>query len=112
MLVKEREIVLTHENDPAWIMALWKAIHGGDPSSEMIAASVIKAMAPYLAGAAQALTAQQLAAGFASLGAKVAAPQVEMLEEPQQPQRPRQYCFQFEGKTICIELPRLQSRLI
>src|ERR1039457_206028 len=41
MQLKEKEIVLAHEPDAAWIIALWKAIHGGDPAPEAVAAGVI-----------------------------------------------------------------------
>ena len=34
--------------DIAWIMALWKALHGGDPSPETVAAEVIAALSRYL----------------------------------------------------------------
>jgi hypothetical protein len=34
--------------DIAWIMALWKALHGGDPSPETVAAEVIAALSQYL----------------------------------------------------------------
>ena len=37
MQLREREIVLAHEPDAAWIIALWKAIHGGDPAPEISA---------------------------------------------------------------------------
>lgn len=111
MLVKETEIVLAHEPDAAWIIALWKAIHGGDPSPEAVAAGVVATMAPYLRGFSETFTAQQMEAGFETLGVKVTQPQVEALQEPGQPVRPRQYCFKFQGKTICITLPRVQAPL-
>lgn len=91
-------------------MALWKAIHGGDGGPEQIAASVIAAMAPYLGGAAQGLNQRDLEASFAKLGVKVTQPQEELLEEPQQPNRPRVYCFKFQGETICFPLPQLRQR--
>ena len=42
MLLKEKELVLAHEPDAAWIIALWKAIHTGDPAPEEVAANVIQ----------------------------------------------------------------------
>jgi hypothetical protein len=109
MLVKEQEIVLAHEPDAAWIIALWKAIHGGDPAPEAVAAGVIAAMAPYLTGFGKSFTAQQMVAGFETLGVQVTSPKVEALEEPGQSFRPRQYCFKFQGKTICITLPTVKA---
>jgi hypothetical protein len=103
-----REIVLAHEPDAAWIIALWKAIHGGDPAPETVAAGVIAAMAPYLKSFGEAFTTKQLESGFESLGVKVTQPTVEALQQPSQPQRPRQYCFKFQGKTICITLPQVR----
>ena len=54
-----KHIVAIHKNDPQWIIALWLAIHGGDPAPEVIpatrlddiAASAIKALAGYLPAA-------------------------------------------------------------
>jgi hypothetical protein len=100
--------VLAHEPDAAWIIALWKAIHGGDPSPEQVAASVIAVMASYLGASADTLTAQQMQAGFESLGVQVSQPRVEALEEPVY-RPPRQYCFTFQGKVICATLPSLQA---
>ena len=39
---------LTNVLDVAWILALWKALHGGDPSPEAVAAEVIAALSQYL----------------------------------------------------------------
>jgi hypothetical protein len=36
--------------DAAWIMTLWKAIHGGDPTPEQIALQAISALSSTLAG--------------------------------------------------------------
>ncbi len=109
MLIKEQEIVLAHEPDAAWIIALWLAIHGGDGSPEEAAAGVVQAMAPYLRGSSESFTAQQLAASFKTLGVQVTSPQPEELSEPTQPPRPRQYCFKFQGKTICVTLPTVKA---
>jgi hypothetical protein len=43
-----RDNRLVHGLDIAWIMALWKALHGGDPSPETVAAEVIAALSEYL----------------------------------------------------------------
>ena len=108
MQLREREIVLAHEPDAAWIIALWKAIHGGDPAPETVAAGVIAAMAPYLREFGETFTVQKMEAGFETLGVKATQPQVEALAEPGQSFRPRQYCFKFQGKTICITLPTVK----
>ena len=105
MLIKEQEIVLAHEPDAAWIIALWLAIHGGDGSPEEAAAGVVQAVSPYLRGSSDGFTAQQLDASFKTLGVQVTLPRTESLSEPTQPLRPRQYCFKFQGKTICVTLP-------
>ena len=34
--------------DVAWIIELWRAVHGGDPSPEAVAAELIAAMSQYL----------------------------------------------------------------
>jgi len=65
------EVVLAHELDAAWIIALWKAIHGGDPSPEAVAAEAIAALAQYLRGAEYSFTFAQMEKQFASLGIKV-----------------------------------------
>src|SRR5690349_17035449 len=97
VLQREREIVLAHEPDAAWIIALWKAIHGGDPAPETVAAGVIAAMAPYLKQFGETFSAKQLETGFNGLGVQVTQPHVEALAQPaievQRP--PRQYCFKF-----------------
>jgi hypothetical protein len=113
-----REIYLAHELDAAWIIALWKAIHGGDPSPEQVAAQAIAALAQYVAAPAEvAFTFHELKEQFAKIGVQVteraeaaaqnaAKPQLAAeLEEPRF--RIHQYCFKFKGETICTELPAL-----
>jgi hypothetical protein len=119
-----RNIYLAHELDAAWIIALWKAIHGGDPAPEAVAAEAIAALAQYLRGAEYSFTFAQLEKQFANLGvqvterseeaeAKVAAPkpvaaaQAGVQSEDERQFRPHQYCFKFKGQVYCIELPRL-----
>ncbi|HEX7895238.1 MAG TPA: hypothetical protein VF447_13665 [Terriglobales bacterium] len=104
-----QQITLAHERDAAWIIALWKFVHGGDPGPERVAAEVIAAMVPYLNGAADTLSFEQLEKQFATLGAQVT--ETEMADariEGTQP-RPRQYCFKFKGQTICIQLPQIKN---
>jgi hypothetical protein len=105
-----RQITLAHELDAAWIIALYKHVHGGDPGPERVAAEVIAAMAPYLNGAAEPLTFQQLETKFSTLGAQVTeseTPQARI--EDNHSQQPHQYCFKFKGQTICIQLPKLKN---
>jgi hypothetical protein len=111
------KVILAHELDAAWIIALWKAIHGGDPSPEAVAAEAIAALAQYLRGAEYSFSFAQMEQQFASLGIKV----TERAEEPgakatgaaprsiEQPigHRYRQYCFQVGGRTVCAQLPEV-----
>jgi|SRR5271166_5257928 len=115
-----REIYLAHELDAAWIIALWKAIHGGDPGPEQIAAQAIAALAQYVAAPVQSsFSFADLKAQFANLGVLVAErtedaallnakPKLAMSQDIDG-HRPliHQYCFKFKGSTICAELPVL-----
>jgi hypothetical protein len=114
-----REVIIAHELDAAWIIALWKAIHGGDGGPEQIAAQAIAALAQYVAGPAPAaFTFDALHARFAKLGVQVtekvaepantgAKPDVEAAIAIKGSKPIHQYCFKFEGETICIKLPLL-----
>lgn len=42
-------ITIAYELKAAWIIALWKAIHGGDPSPEQVAIQAIAALSTRLA---------------------------------------------------------------
>ena len=110
-----RPIYLAHELDAAWIIALWKAIHGGGPAPEAIAA-----LAQYVNGITQlTFTLEELKVQFAKLGVVVTErereasasdkPQLLMAQEGDDRHefRVHQYCFKFEGSTICTELPVL-----
>jgi len=114
-----RPIYIAHELDAAWIIALWLAIHGGDPAPEVIAAQAIAALAQYLNGTRhEAFTFEQLKAQFGRLGVVVTereqeiesskGPQLQLREDRDDREYPvHQYGFKFEGSTICIELPVL-----
>lgn len=113
-----REIYLAHELDAAWIIALWKAIHGGDPSPEKVAAQAIAALAQYVSAPAQvSFSFTELKAQFANLGVQVterveeaaqaAKPQLAMSADGEREFRIHQYCFKFKGETFCTELPAL-----
>jgi hypothetical protein len=43
-----RDITPTHAHDVFWIFALWRAIHGGDPTLAEVAAAAIACLAQYL----------------------------------------------------------------
>jgi len=113
-----REIYLADELEAGWIIALWKAIHGGDPGAEQIAAQAIAALAQYVAAPAQtSFTLADLKEQFGKLGVQVtergkeaegAKPQLAVAQEIVQREfRIHQYCFKFEGEIICAELPVL-----
>jgi hypothetical protein len=113
-----REIYLAHELDAAWIIALWKAIHGGDPAPEAVAAQVIAVLAPYLNGSQPSLSFSELEARFAHLGIhiierseeeNVDSVASESLDQPAY-RRTRQYCFQFGRQTVCTQLPEIPHR--
>jgi hypothetical protein len=110
---------LAHELDAAWIIALWKAIHGGDPApdqrivlSEREAISIARQAANVLvgyvaavaAGDAEAVSAEahhELSQGLHASGFELLSP-----HEPQSHQPPP-YCFRWNGQTICIPRPRV-----
>lgn len=111
-------IYLAHELDAAWIIALWLAIHGGDPAPDVIAAQAIAALAQYVNGTRQeTFTFEQLKGQFAKLGVVVTerekevesskGPQLQLKGDDERDYRVHQYCFKFEGSTICAELPVL-----
>ena len=114
-----RSINLAHELDAAWIIALWLAIHGGDPAPEIIAAQAIAALAQYVNGTRQeTFTFEELKAQFSKLGVVVTEreqdaaasikPQLLAANENDNREfRIHQYCFKFQGSTICTELPVL-----
>jgi hypothetical protein len=59
MAIKRRPITAVHAKDPAWIIALWIAIHGGDPAPEIsakkaneAAMAIIRALTAHLDPAA------------------------------------------------------------
>jgi hypothetical protein len=108
-----REIYLAHELDAAWIIALWKAIHGGDPSPEQVAA-----LAQYVAApSAVAFTFNELKEQFGKIGIQVTERAEAAAQNAAKPQLAadldenrfhiHQYCFKFKGETICTELPVL-----
>jgi hypothetical protein len=64
-----RPITAIHKNDPGWIIALWLAIHGGDPAPEHIGqAEVSRAATAIIRELAQHLDAAHAKAVTAALG--------------------------------------------
>ena len=114
-----RPVYLAHELDAAWIIALWLAIHGGDPAPDVIAAQAIAALAQYVNGTRQeTFTFEQLKSQFGKLGVVVTEREKEVDSSKgaqlqlkgdggEREYRVHQYCFKFEGSTICAELPVL-----
>ena len=113
-----REIYLAHELDAAWIIALWKAIHGGDGGPEQVAAQAIAALAQYVAAPSEvAFTFNELKDQFGKIGIQVTERAEAAAQNAAQPQLAveldenrfhiHQYCFKFKGETICTELPVL-----
>lgn len=114
-----RPTYLAHELDADWIIALWIAIHGGDPSPEAVAAQAIAALAQCVNGTRQeTFTLEELNVQFARLGVAVTERTKEEIAEgkpnlrlandgDENRYRIHQYCFKFQGSTICTELPVL-----
>jgi hypothetical protein len=89
------DLHVAQELDAAWLIALWKAIHGGDPSPEVAAGQIIAVLAPYVTNPGSSLTFEQLKGSLERAGIQVAA---------RDEVRPHGYCFTFNGQIICIEL--------
>lgn len=113
----------THELDAAWIIAIWKAIHGGDPDgqrgvlSEREAISIAKQAANALVGYVAAVAVgdaehvsveahQQMDRGLEAAG-------FELLtaHEPCSHQPPP-FCFRWNGETICVPRPKASTLAI
>jgi hypothetical protein len=62
-----QEIFESRQMDAAWLIAVWKAIHGGDPDPEAVAAELIAALAQYLNSSDFKVTFVQLDRQFANL---------------------------------------------
>ena len=62
-----KPIVGIHKNDIEWIIALWLAIHGGDPAPEISAAKAELAATEVIRGLASRLPAAKAKAVVAAL---------------------------------------------
>jgi hypothetical protein len=108
---------LAHELDAAWIIALWLAIRGGDPSPEVVAARAVAVLAQHLNGTAQQpFTFEALKARFGKLGVTVTEPGKRLVPSPKPQQVDdgearefliHQYRFKFERSTTCTTIPVL-----
>lgn len=109
------EVYLARELDAAWIIALWKAVHGGDPSPETVATEAIAALAQYLSGAKYSISFPQMEKEFAYLGIQVtesneiagsAKGNGSVAKSKEEGQLLRQYRFQIGQQVICVQLPK------
>jgi hypothetical protein len=117
--MRARPTDLAHELDAAWIIALWLAIRGGDPSPEVVAARAVAVLAQRVNGTAQQpFTFEALKARFGKLGVTVTEPEKHLVPSAKpQPQQVddgearefliHQYCFKFQGSTTCTKIPVL-----
>jgi hypothetical protein len=101
-----------HVLDAAWIIALWKAIHGGDPGPEQIALEAIAALSGTLTGQAGAAPSQK---SFAELQSRLKEIGVELELRTKAGGKAalstasfvaNTYCIVFRGQRICITLPK------
>jgi hypothetical protein len=108
---KFTNIRFAHELDAAWIIALWKTIHDGDPSPEQIAAEAIAALSGTLTSQDRGAISES---SFAELQTRLKEIGVEFqtntradkkAERSTESRVIRTYCVKFKGQTICIDLP-------
>ena len=111
MSKKFTQIRLAHELDAACIIALWKAIHGGDPSPEQIAVEAIAALSGTLTGHG----ARPAESSFEELQGRLKEIGVDFQAQAQAGEKAavsaesfvgRTYCVVFHGQRICITLPK------
>jgi hypothetical protein len=105
-------IRFAHELDAAWIIALWKAIHGGDPAPEQVAVEAIAALSGTLTSHAGTPTSES---SFAELQTRLKEIGVDLQQhaetggkatESAESYVARTYCVVFKGQRICITIPR------
>jgi hypothetical protein len=108
-----------HIPDAAWIIALWKAIHGGDPSNERVAAMAIASLANYVDAGSAELSMNAMQKSLKPLGISVTIGEAEsagssakggtktmaLVANPGRPNMP--FCFHWAGQTICIPRPKV-----
>ena len=120
-MVSRIEVQLAHELDASWIIALYLAIHGGDPppneQNVRINEGTIQTVAE-LAGQiretgalrnAPPLTLAMLQARMKSFGIEVVQGgkvEAESFGDPEgAPRQPLPWCFVFRGQRICVARP-------
>ncbi len=105
--------VLAHELDVAWIIALWLAIHGGDPSPVEVSAAAAERIANALQAALPEQALKRTRIGPRILQTQLKGMRVELTQvTPRRPQEqavetwnpPHQYCFKYKGKTYCVTI--------
>jgi hypothetical protein len=105
-------IRFAHELDAAWIIALWKAIHGGDPPPEEVAVEAIAALSGALTSHAGAAVSES---SFGELQTRLKEIGVDLQQHAETGGKAaastessvvRTYCVIFKGQRICITLPR------
>jgi hypothetical protein len=101
-----------HELDAAWIIALWKAIHGGDPQAEEVALEAIAALSGTLTSHAGAVASES---SFGELQTRLKEIGVDLQQHTEpggqagastESYVARTYCVVYKGQRICITLPR------
>lgn len=106
-----------HALDAAWIIALWKAIHGGDQGPEQIALEAIAALSGTLTAQSVGEVAES---SFVELQTRLKEIGVEIQTEAKtaaaaaistESRIIRTYCVVFKGQRICvqIQLPFFQT---
>jgi hypothetical protein len=96
---KIREVA--HIPDIAWIIALWKAIHGGDsgPGDRVAAASLLAEAVAYLNGQVTAsVSVSELTGNFEKLGLKL---EVSEVDAPAGEQRIELLHFETQYIQVC-----------
>jgi len=92
-----------HQLDAAWIMLLWKAIHGGDPPPEQVALGAIAALAGALSNRAAApvdgASIKELQSRLKSVGVRF-----RTEDRPEKPAGDDEFCEWDEDlqKWLCI----------
>ena len=117
-------LVVAHDLDAAWIIALWKAIHGGDPIPERtvlseqesigIAQHAVGVLMGYVGALAAGDAAQVSRAAHDAVGMGIQSVGIELLskfESAAPSVQPRPYCFKFRGETICVPRPKIATRV-
>lgn len=105
----------TPYQDAAWIIALWRALHGGDPTPEDVAAEVIAGLSRYLPGTDHSFLSRELQPPSQALLSSALNPEPEDVEAPEtEPTGPEEfeysihhYYFKFKGQWYCLGLPAL-----